>query len=138
MNDRKQTGRIGLVEAISYYTENGYTVSIPLTDTQWYDIIIEKDGNILTVQCKATETKENSIDFRSTGGTKGVPYDNILEHSKLDMLFCVDSERNCYSIPVNVLRKYKNKNSICLRKERKNTENKGCFPSYKFLVKLGR
>ena len=28
--------------AIAYFGTNGYTISIPLNDTQWYDLIVEK------------------------------------------------------------------------------------------------
>lgn len=42
--------------AINYFTINGYTVSIPMNDTQWYDLIVEKEGKFYTVQCKATAT----------------------------------------------------------------------------------
>ena len=28
---------------IAYFGANGYTVSIPLNDTQWYDFVIEKE-----------------------------------------------------------------------------------------------
>ena len=42
--NRKNIGRIGLSMAINYFTCQGYTVSLPLNDTQWYDMIIEK-GN---------------------------------------------------------------------------------------------
>jgi len=38
--NRKQIGRIGLSMAINYFTFKGYTVSIPMNDTQWYDLII--------------------------------------------------------------------------------------------------
>ena len=48
-----QVGRIGLSMAINYFTINGYTVSLPLNDTQWYDLIVEKDGKFYSVQCKA-------------------------------------------------------------------------------------
>lgn len=67
---RKSIGRIGLSMAINYFTINGYTVSVPLNDTQWYDLIVEKDGHFETVQCKATMTIDSVIDSRSTGGTK--------------------------------------------------------------------
>ena len=46
---RKQIGRIGLSMAINYFTIKGYTVSLPINDTQWYDLIIEKDGIFETV-----------------------------------------------------------------------------------------
>ena len=47
--NNKDKGRAGLSLAIAYFGTNGYTVSVPLNDTQWYDLIIEKDNNIETV-----------------------------------------------------------------------------------------
>ena len=98
--DRKQTGRIGLSMAITYFTLQGYTVSLPINDTQWYDLIVEKDDSFFTVQCKATQTDNNTISLRSTGGTKGMSYDNVLNHSKLDYLFCVNNTLQMWLIPV--------------------------------------
>lgn len=43
--DRKQVGRVGLSMAINYFTNKGYTILIPLNDTQWYDLVIEKMEN---------------------------------------------------------------------------------------------
>ena len=34
---------------IAYFTSEGYTISTPLNDTQWYDLIIEKNGKFETV-----------------------------------------------------------------------------------------
>lgn len=86
--------------AINYFTFAGYTVSLPINDTQWYDLIIEKDGIFQTVQCKATFSDNDTIDFRSTGGTNGMVYDNILNHSELDLLFCVNKDLNMWCIPI--------------------------------------
>ena len=101
--NRKQIGRIGLSMAINYFTLQGYTVSLPMNDTQWYDIVIEKDGKFETVQCKATQTKENRIDFRSTGGTNGKVYDNLLNHSELDYLFCVNKDLDMWLNSLKIL-----------------------------------
>lgn len=72
--------------AIAYYGANGYTVNIPMNDTQWYDLVVEKDNKFYSVQCKATASKDNAIRFTSTGGTNGGIYDNLLDHD-LDFLF---------------------------------------------------
>lgn len=40
--DNKEKGRIGLITVIPYFGLNGYTISIPLNDTQWYDLVVEK------------------------------------------------------------------------------------------------
>lgn len=129
--DNKALGRKGLICGISYFGMNGYTISIPLNDTQWYDLIVEKDGKFQTVQCKFTDSKDNRIPFRSCGGTDGHVYDNILNHP-LDLLFCANEE-HWYLIPMEDIRKSGNKNSIVL-KTSKNKNNRG-FNTCEYLVK---
>lgn len=130
---RKQTGRIGLSMAINYFTIQGYTVSLPMNDTQWYDLIIEKDGIFETVQCKATETKDDVIDFRSTGGTKGKEYDNVNNYqNKLTYLFCVNKDLNMWLIPLKDLKDIKK--SIRLRIEP--TTNGQGFQTYSYRVTI--
>ena len=74
----KEKGNSGLGMAIAYFSTNGYTVSIPLNDTQDYDLVVEKDGNLKTIQVKATgcKTKNNifQVALKSCGGTKGKEY----------------------------------------------------------------
>ena len=129
--DRKIIGRIGLSMAINYFTCNNYTVSLPINDTQWYDLIVEKDGIFQTVQCKATMTETGDIDFRSTGGTNGGVYDNLLNHNNLDYLFCVNKDLNMWLIPINEITTTK---SLRLRTE-PNANNQG-FQTYKYQVHL--
>ena len=129
--NRKQIGRIGLSMAINYFTLQGYTVSLPMNDTQWYDIVIEKDGKFETVQCKATQTKDNRIDFRSTGGTKGEVYDNLLNHSELDYLFCFNKDLDLWLRPIKEITTTR---QITLRTE-PNKNNQG-FQTYKYRVRF--
>ena len=117
--------------AINYFTCNNYTVSLPINDTQWYDLIVEKDGIFQTVQCKATMTETGDIDFRSTGGTNGGVYDNLLNHNNLDYLFCVNKDLNMWLIPINEITTTK---SLRLRTE-PNANNQG-FQTYKYQVHL--
>lgn len=130
----REKDRAGMSLAIAYFGSNGYTVSIPLNDTQWYDLIVEKDKNFYTVQCKATGSKDNVIQFRSSGGTNGSTYDNILNHPELDYIFCLDKDKNMYLFPFKNLVKSGNTNSVTLRTE-PNKNNQG-FPSYKYIVQL--
>ena len=127
--NRKTIGRIGLSMAINYFTINGYTISIPINDTQWYDIVVEKDGLFQTVQCKATSG--DVIDFRSTGGTKGIEYDNLLNHSELDYLFCVNGNLEMWLIPIKDITTTK---QITLRTEP--TKNGQGFQTYKYRVQI--
>ena len=120
--------------AITYFTEQGYTISLPLNDTQWYDMIIEKEGKFETVQCKFTASKDNCVFLKSCGGTKGTIYDSILNHSELDYLFCSDINGNMYNIPVNDIKKSGNTKSITLRTEP--TKNNQGFQTYKYRVQF--
>lgn len=131
INDRKQTGRIGLTMAINYFTIQGYTVSLPINDTQWYDLIVEKDGIFKTVQCKATTTEDSQIDFRCTGGTGGQVYDHTFNHS-IDIIFCVNKNLNAWVIPMQDLIDFGVKRGISLRTEP--TKNNQGFQTHKYLI----
>lgn len=133
LRTNRDCGRAGLSLAIAYFGSNGYTVSVPLNDTQWYDLIVEKDGVIQTVQCKFTSSENAEISFTSKGGTSGMIYDNILNHP-IDLLFCSDKDMNLFVIPVSDILAYGNRRSIILRTT-PNTNNRG-FNTYKYLVKI--
>lgn len=132
----KDKGRVGMALGIAYFGANGYTVNIPLNDTQWYDFVVEKDGKFYTVQCKATGSKDNIIKFTSSGGTKGKLYDSILNHS-LDFLFCVDKDCNMFLFPIEDIKKAGNTQTITLRIESPNKSATGIkIDSSKYLVKI--
>lgn len=102
--------------AINYFTLNGYTISLPLNDTQWYDMVVEKNKTFYTVQCKATQTEDDTINLRSFGGTKGTVYDNIINHPELDYVFAVNKDLDCWLIPVSKIIESGNTKTIQLRK----------------------
>lgn len=86
-------GNIGMGEAIRYFTREGYVVSLPLNDSQWYDIIVEKDGNFKIIQVKSVSfsiagvsrvtVKTSTV---TQGGTKHYKYLN----PKIDLIFIHD------------------------------------------------
>ena len=129
----KDKGRAGMALGIAYFGANGYTVNIPLNDTQWYDFVIEKDGVFQTVQCKATGSSNNTIELKSCGGTKGSTYDFVLDHG-LDFLFCLDKDQNMFVIPVQDMKEYGMKKQITLRTE-KSANGQG-FQTYKYKVSI--
>lgn len=59
----KQQGNIGLGVAIQYFTQNLYNVSLPLNDSQDYDLIVEdRDGTLKKVQVKtSSQLKRNNV-----------------------------------------------------------------------------
>ena len=129
----KDKGRAGMALGIAYFGANGYTVNIPLNDTQWYDFVIEKDGIFQTVQCKATGSSDNVISLRSTGGTSGSSYDNVLNHP-VDYLFCLDDKMHMYVIPVQEMRDFGVGKQITLRTQ-KSANGQG-FQTYQYMVSI--
>ena len=110
----KEKGNSGLGIAIAYFSTNGYVVSIPLNDTQDYDLIIEKDGKLKTVQVKSTGCKTKNgvyqVSLKSCGGTKGKTYKTVID-TKVDLLFVLNEEAEMYLIPID---KLSNKTSLNL------------------------
>lgn len=98
----KEKGNSGLGMAIAYFTTNGYTVSIPLNDTQDYDLVAEKGGELKTVQVKSTGCKTKNgnyqVALKSCGGTKGKTYKTLIE-TRVDYIFILDKDKNMYLIP---------------------------------------
>jgi len=99
----KQKGNCGLGIAIGYFSTNGYTVSIPLNDTQDYDLLIDKDNEIKSVQVKYTTCKTKygnyQVALKSCGGTKGTTYKTVID-TKVDYLFIATDLLDMYLIPV--------------------------------------
>ena len=98
----KQIGNASLGTAIGFFTNIGCIVSIPLNDTQDYDLLIDFDGSIKKVQVKGTSFKTNygkyQVSLKSSGGTKGKIYKTIKD-TDVDLIFIATIEGDMYLIP---------------------------------------
>ena len=110
----KEKGNTALGIAIGYFASQGYTVSIPLNDTQDYDLVIEKNKVLQTVQVKSSGCiiKSNyfQVSLKSCGGTKGKTYKRFKDTS-VDLLFILLADSSMYLIPSN---KISNSSTITL------------------------
>lgn len=102
-NTNKEKGNTSLGIAIAYYSSNGYTVSIPLNDTQDYDIIVDKDNILKKVQVKSSACKTKygnyQVALKSCGGTKGKTYKTVKE-TNVDEVFILLENLEMYIIPI--------------------------------------
>ena len=101
INSKKQ-GDIGMCYAIAYFSKMGYTVSIPITDSQDYDLIID-NGTLLKVQVKTTRCKDSrgiyQVALKTCGGNRsGYTIKKFSENSS-DLLFVLDNDGNMYLLP---------------------------------------
>lgn len=101
-NSKKQ-GNIGMGFSIAWFLENMYTVCVPITDSQKYDLIVEKEGIISRVQVKTGTYKTKhgiySVGLSTKGGNKH--NDTIRKHKKsdYDFLFILLENGSRYLIP---------------------------------------
>jgi len=104
--DRRETGNIGEANAIACLTRQGWNVAVPLTEDNFYDFIVEREGALRTVQVKATtyeRPKENKdgymVELRnnSWNSTEGMSRKKM-DEKPFDFLF-VWTPENEYLIP---------------------------------------
>lgn len=133
---KKNIGNAGLSMAIAYFGANGYTVSIPLNDTQDYDLVVDIDGELKKVQVKATGYKQTDnayqVQLRSVSGTTKQIYKTVKD-TNVDYLFCLSEDKTMYLIPKQDI---KNKNVLSLSKDKSKFSNKNSFDCTKYIVEI--
>ena len=96
-------GNIALGQAIAYFTKEEYTISLPLNDCQWYDLIIEKDNIFQTVQVKYTSQKANSGNYicglETITPSTGKTLYSIVD-KPCDFLYIYCENNDSYLIPI--------------------------------------
>lgn len=100
MNTRK-LGAIAVAKAIAWFTENGYNVSVPVSETQRYDLIVEKGSICYRVETKSSIT--DTVDLRTLGGNQswgGVS--KKISTDDADLLFATTNS-GLFLIPVFLL-----------------------------------
>ena len=98
-------GNIGLGKAIEYFTSKCISISLPLNDTQPYDLIADFNGSLQRIQVKTTrftetQGKSYAVQLRNCGGNRtgkarAVPFDN----TSCDYLFVYTAANKMYLIP---------------------------------------
>lgn len=99
----KQRGNIGIAEAILYFTKQGVVVSVPLNDSQDYDLVVDYEGFLQKVQVKTTKQLSEynipMVNVKSMGGTSGTIYSTVAE-SSADLLFIHHEQAGNWLIPI--------------------------------------
>lgn len=89
--------------AIAYYSQEEYEISVPLTDSTYYDLLIEKSGTVEKVQCKTTryKTKYGSfqVQLATAGGNQSFTTKKNMDFSIIDWIFILTSDGRWYNIP---------------------------------------
>ncbi len=103
VNPRKQ-GDAGMGIAIGWFACAGYTVCLPLTDSQPYDLIVD-DGEhgLQRVSVKSTTQKAPSgsyaVGLRTQGGNKSQFNIRHFDSAQVELLFVACDDGSRYLIP---------------------------------------
>ena len=112
----KEKGNTSLGMAIAYFTLQGYIVSIPLNDTQDYDLVIEKNNILQTVQVKSSGCKISKQHLKAVEELK-VQHIKTFKETNVDLLFIFLKDSSMYLIPSD---KINNNSTITLSDKYKN------------------
>ena len=98
-------GNIGMGYAIAKLTELGYNISIPITDSQDYDLIADLEGVLLKVQVKTTSYKDKKSGYYMVAlRTKTYNKLKSFIDSDCDLLFVLTESGQMYLIPKNEIK----------------------------------
>lgn len=117
MKNSKKQGDLGTSFAIAYFSGLGYNVSVPISDSQPYDLIVEDAGICKRVQVKTCFKKKYAsyaVELRTVSNTRGKQFDiRFLSKSETDLVFIMSGDGSFYLYPVEAL---ENKHSLRLNK----------------------
>lgn len=112
-NSRKR-GDVGLAAAIFWFAKSGYTVCVPLADSQDYDLIVERDGQMARVQVRTTTHLKRGayyVNLRVTGGNRSGSTVKFFDRTRVDYLFAADGGGGQHLIPADQILA---RNLLCL------------------------
>lgn len=101
----KIQGNVGVGIAIAWFISAGYDVSIPVTDSQDYDLVIGVGNAISTVQvktsyCRASNSNNYQVNLRVLGGNRsGTGKVKLFDPQAVDYIFIVTDSNEKYFIP---------------------------------------
>ena len=62
--ETQRKGDIGLTKAIARFTEMGFDVSLPITESGAYDMIVDDGSGLHRVQCKYSSRAKAEVNLR--------------------------------------------------------------------------
>ncbi|MCA9337897.1 hypothetical protein KC951_04275 [Candidatus Saccharibacteria bacterium] len=94
----QRKGDIGVTQAIASFTKMGYDVSIPVTESAAYDVVVDNGKLLARVQVKYSGDKNKEVDLRLIhSNSKGYVVKKTSKHA-YDWLYILCSNGDEYLI----------------------------------------
>lgn len=86
----KDIAAIGIGRAIEYYMTQGFSVFVPVSDKERYDLLVDIGQEILRIEVKTTASKHGEVALRTHGGNQSWGGESKrITPSDCDRVFCV-------------------------------------------------
>lgn len=96
-------GNVGLGKAIEYFTSKSIPVSIPLNDTQKYDLVVDMDNVLYRVSVKTSRQLNKNgtyqVELKNSGGASKKKTIRKFSNTSCDYLFILTGNDKMYLIP---------------------------------------
>jgi hypothetical protein len=106
-NPREQ-GLIGLTDAIAWFGRQGWSVCLPLIDSQPYDLVVDDGDSLHRVQVKTTTFRNRSgryvVNLATSGGNQSYHTKKMFDPSSSDLLYVLSDDEQRYLIPTGAIR----------------------------------
>ncbi len=106
-NPREQ-GLLGLTDAIGWFGRQGWSVSLPLIDSQPYDLIVDDGTRLQRVQVKTTTYRSRYgvfvVSLATRGGNQSFHTSKDFDPASCELLFVLTDDEQRYLIPTSKLR----------------------------------
>jgi hypothetical protein len=105
-NPREQ-GLLGLVDAIAFIGSRGLSVSLPLIDSQRYDLIVDDGERLQRVQVKTTTQRNRRGHFMvqvcTRGGNRSFHTTKYFDPDSCELLYVLTDAGTRYLIPTGAI-----------------------------------
>ncbi|MEX1165113.1 MAG: group I intron-associated PD-(D/E)XK endonuclease [Nitriliruptor sp.] len=101
-NPREQ-GLLGLTDAIAFFGAQGWSISLPLIDSQPYDLIVDDGTRLQRVQVKTTTYRSRDgvfvVSLATRGGNQSFHTSKDFDPTSCELLYVLTDARTRYLIP---------------------------------------
>jgi hypothetical protein len=106
-NPREQ-GLIGLTDAIAWFGRRGWSVCLPLIDSQPYDLVVDDGTRLRRVQVKTTTYRSPHgvfvVSLATRGGNQSFHTSKEFDPDSCELLYVLTDDGERYLIPTSVIR----------------------------------
>lgn len=100
-------GLIGVGDAIHWFIVNGYCVSIPVNDSQPYDLVVDGGERLERVQVKTTTCRSPAgrfiVQLETRGGNQSFNSGKKFDPAAADLLYVLTDDSERYVIPTKAI-----------------------------------